>query len=468
MGYDVLLFDLDGTLYDQACGYEENIHENIFRFMVEQTGGKFNAITTIEEAKEVWKPIFDKYNLTKRGLLGEGFEFDGTLYDNYIRRGAKEYIRNDPSLREFLLALPNESRKAIFTNAPESSALEILSLLGVDDLFEAVLGGAEFLSDKICKPERAAFVKVLEHLGMADCPDRICFFEDSFKNLRAGKDLGFTTVFVKSSTLENEGRSLQDLSVFDAVVEGKVGMELKTLLPDLFTPPRRRIDALVFDLDGTLYDRSNGYMASIRRNIFQFLVDATGGKFDDIHNLQQAEAAWRPIFTKYNNAKRGLIACGYKFDGEIYDRAIRQGARSYFQPDNDLRGVLQSLPQRKIVFTNAPESSASEILALLRVDDLFDKVIGTDAFEGTTCKPDKRSFDILLDYLGVSPDRVCMFEDSFRNLQVGKELGMTTVFVNAETRNLEERSRVELDQFDAVLEAKVGGSLREKLPMLWM
>ena len=240
MGYDVLLFDLDGTLYDQACGYEEHIHNNIYQFMVEQTGGKFDAITTIEKAKQVWKPIFARYNLTKRGLIGEGYEFDGTVYDNFIRQGAHHYIRSDPELREFLLTLPHESRKVVFTNAPESSAHEILQILGVADLFETVLGGADFLGDTICKPEREAFDKVLEYLGMIDCPDRICFFEDSFMNLRAGKELGFTTVFVKSSTLVNEGRSSDELAQFDAVVEGKVGMELKALLPDLFTPPLKK------------------------------------------------------------------------------------------------------------------------------------------------------------------------------------------------------------------------------------
>lgn len=236
MTFEVLLFDLDGTLYDQKCGYESNIHSNIFQFMVEQTGGKFDAITTIEQAKEVWKPIFRKYNLTKRGLLAEGFEFDGTKYDEFIRKDAEKFIQNDPELRLFLLALPKESRKVIFTNAPESSAHEILKILGVHDLFEAVLGGVDFLADEICKPERAAFDKVLEYLDFSlDRADRICFFEDSYKNLCAGKELGFKSVFVKSSTLVDEGRSVEDLSQFDAVVEGKVGFELKGSLPELFT-----------------------------------------------------------------------------------------------------------------------------------------------------------------------------------------------------------------------------------------
>jgi putative hydrolase of the HAD superfamily len=242
MTFELLLFDLDGTLYDHGCGYEDEIHANIFRFMVETQGGKFDAITTIDEAKTAWQSIFDKYNLTKRGLLGEGYEFDGAYYDRYIREGADKYVHKDPELRRFLQALPQESRKVVFTNAPESSAHEILELLGVADLFEAVLGTA-FLDNQVCKPERAAFDKVLDYLHMQGSPGRICYFEDSFKNLLVGKELGFATVFVNCATLANEGRSEEELNQFDAVVEGKVGMELKHQLPQLFST-KKQIDGL--------------------------------------------------------------------------------------------------------------------------------------------------------------------------------------------------------------------------------
>ena len=231
---DVLLFDLDGTLYDQSNGYEANIHNNIFEFMAQAKGGKFDAISTVEEAKSVWKPIFEKYNLTKRGLLGEGYEFDGVEYDKFVRRGASKFIQPDPELRKFLISFPPNKRKVIFTNAPEFSAHEILGLLGVADLFDGVFG-SEFLDNQVCKPERAAFEKVLKHLNIPECQhNRICFFEDSFKNLVAGKELGFQTVFVSSSTMLDEGRSNDETAIFDAVVHGKVGMELRTMMPHLW------------------------------------------------------------------------------------------------------------------------------------------------------------------------------------------------------------------------------------------
>jgi putative hydrolase of the HAD superfamily len=233
MPFDILLFDLDGTLYDQANGYEDHIHNNIFKFMVEAKGGKFDKITTIDEAKHYWAPIFAKYNLTKRGLLGEGYELDIEEYDRFIRQGASNFIKKDPELREFLLSLP-QKRKIIFTNAPEESAHEILNLLGVSDLFEAVLG-TSFLDHKICKPEPEAFEKVMNHIGVAESDyHKLCFFEDSFKNLAAGKKLGLGTVFVSSSTLTAEGRSTNDLVQFQAVIESKVGMGLKKLLPELW------------------------------------------------------------------------------------------------------------------------------------------------------------------------------------------------------------------------------------------
>lgn len=237
MTVDLLIFDLDGCLYDEGNGYSDEIHANIHRFMAEKTGGKFDALATLEEARAAWEPIFAKYNLTKRGLIAEGYEFDWDEYDSYIRRGAERYISADPALRSFLESLP-QKRKVVFTNAPETSAHEILRLLGVADLFERVYG-TEFMGNRVCKPEREAFEAVLDHLGVREGEEgevrsRICYFEDSFKNLEAGRKLGFKTVFVRSATLANEGRSEEELAQFDAVVEGKVNDTLREKFPSLW------------------------------------------------------------------------------------------------------------------------------------------------------------------------------------------------------------------------------------------
>ena len=241
---DILLFDLDGTLYDHDCGYEQEVHSNIYQFMIETKGGKFDEITTLEEAKTAWQPIFEKYNLTKRGLIGEGYVFDSRHYDLFVRKGAENYFTKDDELRRFLESFPSRMKKVVFTSAPESSANEILSLLGVRDLFDDVLG-TDFLESKVCKPELEAFTKVLEYLfpnddrameAHMDRNGRVCYFEDSFKNLKAGKELGFRTVFITSKTLKNEGKSNVELEAeqFDAILENRVNMNLRSQLPQLW------------------------------------------------------------------------------------------------------------------------------------------------------------------------------------------------------------------------------------------
>jgi FMN phosphatase YigB (HAD superfamily) len=92
------------------------------------------------------------------------------------------------------------------------------------------------MQNKVCKPKSAAFEMILDHLGVSSSEyHRVCYFEDSFKNLLAGKELfGFQTVFVSSPTLKHEGRTIEELLQFDAVVENKVGKSLKEQLPQVW------------------------------------------------------------------------------------------------------------------------------------------------------------------------------------------------------------------------------------------
>ena len=49
---------------------------------------------------------------------------------------------------------------------------------------------------------------------------------------------------------------------------------------------------------------------------------------------------------------------------------------------------------------------------------------------GDSCKPDEIAFTKVLDDIGdVRPENCAMFEDSFRNVVMAKQLGMRTIFV---------------------------------------
>jgi putative hydrolase of the HAD superfamily len=94
-----------------------------------------------------------------------------------------------------------------------------------------------------------------------------------------------------------------------------------------------------------------------------------------------------------------------------------------------LRQVLQRLPGKKLVFSNAPQHYAQAVLKLLRVDDLFDDLF---AIEHTRFQPKPRiaGFMRLLRKHRLNPTRCVMVEDAAENLQAAKRLGMHTVWVN--------------------------------------
>ena len=122
-------------------------------------------------------------------------------------------------------------KKYIFTNAREKEACEALLHLGIRDCFEDTIYGADFLGD-MCKPQKDAFGNVLDDIGVA--PTNCVFFEDSVKNLLAGKALGMSTVLIQGFTSQEEGDIEEDM--FDVVVSTLTdgGQELRALYPSLF------------------------------------------------------------------------------------------------------------------------------------------------------------------------------------------------------------------------------------------
>ncbi|CAN0173431.1 unnamed protein product, partial [Hapterophycus canaliculatus] len=118
----------------------------------------------IEEPEKVWRPLFQKYNQSAKGLrVGGGYEFDLDDYWTSIRAGTADFIKEAPSgVKAALESLP-QTEKYVFTNCNELEAEEALALLGIRHHFKGVFG-AKAMGDT-CKPEKEAFLGVLKTLG---------------------------------------------------------------------------------------------------------------------------------------------------------------------------------------------------------------------------------------------------------------------------------------------------------------
>ncbi|XP_072975877.1 uncharacterized protein C24B11.05-like [Typha angustifolia] len=237
--YDCLLFDMDDTLYPLSSGINLACRKNIQDYMQHHL--------QIEESQvpQMCLELYREYGTTMAGLKALGFEFDNDEFHAYVHgRLPYDILKPDPVLRNLLVSMPQ--RKIIFTNADKNHAAEVLSRLGLEDCFEGVICfetlnppvlscenidkintpvplidndhafssncetenaatacgvtyGLNSKSPILCKPSIEAMEAAIR-IANAD-PKRTIFFDDSPRNIAAGKAAGFNTVIVGSSVL---------------------------------------------------------------------------------------------------------------------------------------------------------------------------------------------------------------------------------------------------------------------------
>ncbi|KAF2288662.1 hypothetical protein GH714_010078 [Hevea brasiliensis] len=182
---------------------------------------------------------------------------------------------------------------------------------------------------------------------------------------------------------------------------------------------RPKYDCLLFDLDDTLYPLSSGLAAACGQNIKDYMVEQLGiekSKITELGNL---------LYKNYGTTMAGLRAIGYDFDYDEYHSYVH-GRLPYgnLKPDPVLRSLLLSLPIRKVT--------------------------------PIVCKPSEIAIERALEIANLNPQRTLFFEDSVRNIQAGKRVGLDTVLVGTSQR---------VKGADYALESI--HNLREAAPELW-
>jgi len=182
------------------------------------------------------------------------------------------------------------------------------------------------------------------------------------------------------------------------------------------------ICCILFDLDDTLYPRHAGVMDQIRDRMLVYLRSRLNLSSDD------ADALRRHYFQTYGTTMRGL-QINYQIDTEEYlDYVHNIPLHQYLTTNTRLDGVLASIPETKVVFTNSSREHATRVLDLLGIRHHFERIIDVRDV-GYESKPQPPAYLLACDLLGVLPEECVMVDDNTRNLRPAKALGMTTVLV---------------------------------------
>jgi len=184
----------------------------------------------------------------------------------------------------------------------------------------------------------------------------------------------------------------------------------------------------IFDLDNTLHNATPHIFPHINRSMTDYLqqhlaLDEHAANELRMHYWQRYGATLHGMMRHHGTDPDHFLWHTHQFP-ELPQMVVHEP---------QLRQVLQRLPGKKLVFSNAPQHYAQAVLKLLRIDDLFDDLF---AIEHTRYQPKPRiaGFMRLLRKHRLKPSRCIMVEDAAENLQAAKRLGMQTVWVNSTPR----------------------------------
>jgi putative hydrolase of the HAD superfamily len=186
---------------------------------------------------------------------------------------------------------------------------------------------------------------------------------------------------------------------------------------------------IYFDLDDTLYPSTNGLWEAIRERMNLFMEKRLNLPADEISDLR------RHYFIKYGTTLRGLQfhhdVDADEFLAFVHDLPLK----SFLKPDPALQKLVQSLPQKKWIFTNADVAHAKRVLVLLGLEGYFNGIIDVRA-NNFFCKPQLEAYRSALAHAGETDPTRCVFlDDSARNLAPATQLGFYTVLVGAREPN---------------------------------
>jgi len=185
MLFRTIFFDLDDTLYPPNSGLWNAIRDRMVRYMIERLN------ISPELVPELRKSYFETYGTTLKGLQIH-YQINTDEFLAYVHDlPLHEYLKPDPELRRIILSLPQN--KWIFTNADDAHARRVINQLELTDCFYGIIDikATEF----ICKPELRAYQMALSLTG-EDNPSKCVLIEDSPRNIRPARELGFYTILL--------------------------------------------------------------------------------------------------------------------------------------------------------------------------------------------------------------------------------------------------------------------------------
>ncbi len=217
MTVELLIFDLDDTLYPSSSGIWSLIRERIDLFMISKLGYTHENVLSAREN------FFLEFGTTLRGLESV-HHIDPNEYLKFVHNvPIHEYLFPNSQLDTMLSNI--QQRKAIFTNGDRWHSKRVTDALMVTDHFNEIIDILDV--SPYCKPMIESFQIALEKLNISNAQN-ILILDDNIRNIQMAEKLGMQTVWVtENNHLPNyEGKQIRKaedlINIYPEIASGKV------------------------------------------------------------------------------------------------------------------------------------------------------------------------------------------------------------------------------------------------------
>lgn len=183
-----------------------------------------------------------------------------------------------------------------------------------------------------------------------------------------------------------------------------------------------KVEHIIFDLDNTLYSSTSAMDAGITRRMMEAVADFFGV------DVETAAKMRRENLPKFSTTLEWLISEGLSDTEKYFAKVHPENEADELSPDENLRGLISSISQSRVILTNSPREHAERVLKKLNVADLFTDIVDIRAC-GLQGKPYEGAYRAAFEKCGGDVSNTIFLDDQLKYTDGFLALGGTAVLV---------------------------------------
>ena len=188
-----------------------------------------------------------------------------------------------------------------------------------------------------------------------------------------------------------------------------------------------KIDNWIFDLDNTLYSADSGIFQQVHKLMGKFIKNYLNIETKKANELQ------RKYYKEHGTTLRGMMD-NHGVDPDYFLSEVHKLDYSIVGSNNKLNMELKKLNGKKIIYTNANMEHVLNVLERIELSNCFDHVFDIK-MANYIPKPQLTPYNHIVKKFDLNPSKSAMFDDIAKNLVPAKNVGFTSIWIDAGYEN---------------------------------